>query len=100
MPSVAQMSFTRWLEFLYIVTAEARVFSSNAGGRPPSRPRAEPSPAIIRSRISSLSNWVIAPENMKKENVVGGGRVDVFLHALKANPSSLQLPDAFDQVFQ
>jgi hypothetical protein len=29
-----------------------------------------------------------------------GGRVDVLLHALEANPPSLQLPDAFDQVFQ
>ena len=102
MPSVAQMSFTRWLEFLYIVTAKARVFSSSAGGRPPSRPRArtEATPAIVRSRLSSRSNWAIAPENMGKLNVVGGGRVDVLLYALKANPSSLQLPDAFDQVFQ
>ena len=37
---------------------------------------------------------------MKEQDAVRGGRVDVFLHAFKANSSSLQLPDALDQVFQ
>ncbi len=37
---------------------------------------------------------------MKEQYAVRCGCIDVFLHASKTNSSSLQLPNAFDQVFQ
>ena len=37
---------------------------------------------------------------MKEQDAVRGGRIDVLLHALKPDPSSLQLPNTFDQIFQ
>jgi hypothetical protein len=63
MPSVLQMSGTRFCLSAANVQS-CRTFRSLTDGRPPCLPRARAaaSPAIVRSRMRSLSNSAIAPK--------------------------------------